>query len=369
MQETTEASREQAGPGEPLRVAVVGTPRSGNTWLRALLAASYGLEEMPTSRVEDLDWATLPERCVVQIHAMREEPFAGQLDRHEFRVVVLARHPFDVLISALNYEQYIANPCLWTDAAGRTRSLRGATPHSAEFLEYATATHPGSVLSISPDWWTAPGVYRVRYEDLVQEPAGTLASLAALLHLEPRRPIAQVVAELDISTIRAGYDVWHYHYWQGRPGLWRSLLPAQLANQIAAMQRPVFETLGYVCDPNESLSATQAEATWCEIQLQSVRQHLSDERTKHARTKDELGKVRDHLDRVHGILYDERIARSDALAALEAARDEAQQLEDRLQEFEHLNPRAVGFAKRLNALAHRYRAIRTNLGIRRDKTG
>jgi hypothetical protein len=322
---------------------------------------------MTAHRVDDVDWAALPERCVVQIHAMREEPFVGQLGSHGFRVVVLARHPLDVLISALNYEQYIANPCLWTDAAGCTRSLRGATPQSAEFLEYALATHPGSLLSISPEWWAAPDVCRVRYEDLVQDTAGTLTNLAASLHLEPRRPIAEVVSELDINTIRAGYDVWHYHYWQGRPGLWRTLLPARLAHEIAAMQRPAFETLGYVCDPDESLTATQAEATWCAIQLESVRQHLSDERAKHVQTKDELEKVRDHLDRVHGILYNERIAMSNALAALDAARAEARLLEERLQEFERLSPRAVQLAKKLHDFAHGYRAIKTNLGINRKQ--
>src|SRR4051794_23102222 len=90
----------------PLRLVVDSTPRSGNTWVRALLGALYGLEEFPVHYPEQVDWANLPRRCVIQIHWLPLDPFVLRLERHGVRVVALARHPLDVLISWLNLSYY-----------------------------------------------------------------------------------------------------------------------------------------------------------------------------------------------------------------------------------------------------------------------
>src|SRR5437762_2987502 len=59
-------STRQAGDARPgrLRLAVISTPRSGNTWLRGLLASIFGLEERAALTPDDVDWSALPERCV-----------------------------------------------------------------------------------------------------------------------------------------------------------------------------------------------------------------------------------------------------------------------------------------------------------------
>lgn len=314
------ASQTNADVGPTMRLAVIGSPRSGNTWLRGLLSSLFALEELAAHRPEDLDWTTLPHRCVLQIHSTREPGFLALLQRHEFQVVVPARHPLDVLISALNYEQYIADNTVWHADDGTVRSLRGASPQSTEFLEYATSNHPGSILTISPDWWDQPGVHRVRYEDLVRDTAGTLALLADSLGAEFHRPIAEVVPKFTIEAQRARYDVWHYHFWHGRPNLWRALLPTNLVRQIYEAHRSVFETLGYTCVPDERLRDEDAAARWHEMQHQSLQTHLANEQSKHAKTRADLIATRDHLERVHGILYNERLI----FAATEQALAEAQ---------------------------------------------
>ena len=51
-----------------LRLAVLSTPRSGNTWLRHLLAASFGLEQQAVHNPGEIDWLRLPAhtscRCI-----------------------------------------------------------------------------------------------------------------------------------------------------------------------------------------------------------------------------------------------------------------------------------------------------------------
>ena len=89
-----------------LRVAVIGTPRSGNSWVRVALRLLYGLEEITAHHASEIDGDNLPPRCVIQIHWPPTPEFVAMLEREGVRVVVPARHPLDVLISWLNLALY-----------------------------------------------------------------------------------------------------------------------------------------------------------------------------------------------------------------------------------------------------------------------
>ena len=52
------------------------------------------------------------------------------------------------------------------------------------------------------------------------------------------------------------------HFWQGKPGLWRLLLPAERAYQIRDVHRKNFDAFKYRCDPDETLTEQQAEENW-----------------------------------------------------------------------------------------------------------
>src|SRR5262245_65691843 len=96
------------GGAPRLRVAVVSTPRSGNSWLRRLLDHVYGFSasdrgELPLYNPLEAPWPDLPARCVIMTHWRRAGPLPALLEEHGFRVVTLARDPLDVLISILHY--------------------------------------------------------------------------------------------------------------------------------------------------------------------------------------------------------------------------------------------------------------------------
>ncbi|MEW4570200.1 hypothetical protein AB1L88_20225 [Tautonia sp. JC769] len=271
---------ESAMVGQPLRLAVIGTPRSGNTWVRGLFASLFGLTELAVDRAGQLDWDRLPPRCILQIHQYPDPEFDALIERHGFRVLTPARHPLDVMISALNYAQHTQAAPEWTDATGSARTLRGATPISLEFRQYAGISHPGAVLSFSPAWWGRPGVVQVRYEDLVADPIATLARLA--LQVDPRivRPVEEAVGYFTIDARRSNLRVWQFHFGLGRPGIWRDLIPSELARSIADQQRPAFEVLGYSCDPDPTLDLLQAERNWYRLQTLLLTRHLADERQR-----------------------------------------------------------------------------------------
>jgi hypothetical protein len=255
-------------PARPanLRLLIVSTPRVGNTWTRILLTKLYGFDEVPNGELfvhdpSQVPWDNLPPRCILQLHWHRVEPFLTLLRKHRFRSLTLVRHPLDVLISVLQLSQHTTETACWLGSEGGDESpILGASPRSDAFLSYATGPRAKALLSVSLEWWNSPRVLKARYEDLVQDTTGCYRSLtAALGHVESQRLEAAIAScALDrLVTATTGP-----HFWQGKPGLWKSLIPADEAHAITAAHEKVFRTFGYKCDPDYNLTAAQADANW-----------------------------------------------------------------------------------------------------------
>ena len=154
-----------------MRLAVVSTPRSGNTWLRGLLAGLNGLQQRAVHDPGEIDWAGLPDRSIVQVHRPRTEEFARELERDGVRVVTIARHPLDVLVSILHFSRREPNTRHWLLGEGDGEAvIRGAAPGDAAFEAFAKSPRASQLLAVTSSWWNEPGVIEVRYESLVSSP-------------------------------------------------------------------------------------------------------------------------------------------------------------------------------------------------------
>ena len=110
------------------------------------------------------------------------------------------------------------------------------------------------------DWWGQEGVTSVRYEDLVADTAGQLAALAEVFGPPRCESLAGAVAACAMGQLRK--QSLNNHFWQGKPGLWRDLLPAPEAGELAAALAPVLTRLGYGIDPDPALDAGAADRNW-----------------------------------------------------------------------------------------------------------
>jgi len=247
-----------------MRVAIISTPRSGNTWLRLILAGLYKCESLPVHSPDALDWHTLPRDFVLQLHWHRTAELMSCLDGHAFRIVTIARHPLDVLVSILHFAPREPQTAQWLRGeAGDEMSIRNAVPTSAEFVAYCTGARARALLSVTRDWWDYPNAERIRYEQLVVEPTIVLRTLLYRLGGAVKN-IDSVLQDLTMEKLR--FTSQNQHYWQGRPGLWKALLPKPVAMAIAQVQAGSFEGLGYRCDPDPSLTAESARAAWERLQ-------------------------------------------------------------------------------------------------------
>jgi hypothetical protein len=290
-------NRPAGGDDSLLRLAVIGSPRSGNTWVRSMLKSLYGLEEMAADYPDEIAWNDLPRRCVIQIHWYPLEPFLRQIEEHQIRVVIPIRHPFDVLMSWLNYLYYVHQDGRCSGDCGAC-GLVGVLPRSEEFLEYAKGYPGRSLLCHGPAWikWAPSMIHLLRYEDLVADAEAALGPLAEWVGEPFRRSVRELAAENAIDRGMLNRDLWQYHFWQGRPGLWRQMLTAAEARAIAERVPEPFEALSYECDPDPALGPAEADLNWLRLQLDSTREHLAIEKAKHRQTAKELATLRESLD-------------------------------------------------------------------------
>lgn len=242
-----------------MRVAIISSPRSGNSWLRWLLRDGLALHEVAVHNY--LDIGSIPERCVLQLHWYREPNFQDFLSKHQFQVVTVARHPLDVLVSVLHFVRYEPETAKWLGGnCELPQSLAGQSPASDEFLEYAVSFGSENLLSVTYQWWQDHTAIKVRYEDLVAAPAIEAARLFERLGASTER-IPEAVSANSLDTFKA---LPNRHGWQGRPGLWQELIPFENAHAIFARHRAAFEKLGYAIEPTP-LTREIAESNWARL--------------------------------------------------------------------------------------------------------
>jgi hypothetical protein len=325
-----------------LRIAVISSPRSGNTWLRSLLADAYGLEDFAFHNPAEADWSLLPRGCVLQIHWHRTPSFLRTLNDAGFRVVTMMRHPLDVLLSVLQFCQYDRSTLRWLDGEnGNERPIYGVMPGSAAFVEYATGRRAAALLSVGTEWWRAPDVCRVRYEDLVADPVGELDRLIRDLGRPSLRPTDEVAGRATVAELRARCQADH-HCWQGRPGLWRLLLTTDVARTIARAHPGAF-AFGYACDPDESLTPAHADAHWVHL----VGVPVADKLYSFALTVQRLSDCQTALEAAQTELLKMHQSYNELYARHNEARGE-------LFHFHELGPLPLAVARQLRILSHYY---------------
>ena len=227
-----------------VRIAIISTPRTGSTWLRLLLMDAYAIPGLAVPRPDDLDWAGLPEECVLQLHWHRTPALLQRLGQEGFRVVSVTRHPLDVLISILQFCLHDDSTLQWLDGdGGDERPIQGTMPGSAAFLEYAAGPRAAALMAVSQEWASAPETIGVRYEELIADTQGELRRIVEALEEPMRRVIAEVAEGATIPKLRHRTGATH-HFWQGRHGLWRSLLTRPIVERLAAVYQTFLRGVG-----------------------------------------------------------------------------------------------------------------------------
>jgi hypothetical protein len=237
-------------PGRALEVFpadtfIVSYPRSGNTWVR-FLVASVLHPEIPT------DFRNVDVR-VPSIYKVTADYLAALarprvLKSHEYfdprypRVIYIVRDPRDVLVSYYHYSML---------SAFADRLMSGQVNAFGTWQENVSS------------WLATRGDQQdfllVRYEDLKREGVTELGRIAGFLGCNTNRSeLVRIVAECSFEKMReaetktdeeSAYmrrvrsDIGFVR--KGDTGSWRTELPAAVNARLEAKWRPMMERLGY----------------------------------------------------------------------------------------------------------------------------
>ncbi len=226
------------------RIAVISTPRVGNTWLNYCVAKLLDMPTVGVHRVSDLDNVELLEKMVLQVHGEYEDvELRTFLNKNNFKVVTVSRHPLDVFISILHFVQIHTSPLQWLDGKADVEKLYGLDPSRPEFITWCLGEGAGRLLSVSYGWSQSGHAELVKYEDLIDSPVVTIKQLTQKLGY-------QVVDE-DIEDVLAKFSPGFFkkqmkgHGWKSKKDNWKGYFTAADSLKIYRHYKKLFDTLGY----------------------------------------------------------------------------------------------------------------------------
>src|ERR1035438_10894845 len=234
---------------------LVSYPKSGNTWVRFLLAnLIYPNETVGFSNINRL----LPAPGVLSKRFLKSLPRPRILKSHEpfdvrfKKVIYLVRDPRDVAVSEFHFDlkkRYI-EPDVTLEQfvkrfiAGTTCSYGSWWEHAASWI----ATRHGN-----------PAFLLVRYEDLLSDSIGETAKIAAFLGIQADRERLKAAVERSSADRMRRVEKREAEQWTGtkntrkeipfvraaKSGGWKETLPAHCVEEIEVAWAPLLNFLGY----------------------------------------------------------------------------------------------------------------------------
>ncbi len=234
---------------------LVSHPRSGNTWIRFLLANLIQPDTPATfDSVERLvaDTTAQPRRFFKSLPRPRLIKSHQYFDPRFKRVIYIVRDPRDVCLSYYHFQR-------------KYRFIEDGYPMErfAERFVNSEASDFGAWGEHVASWlaarYTSPGFLLVRYEDLVAETERELGRIAAFLGIAADdRQIAQAVERSSADVMRRQeeleQDTWVAtrgrrkdvpFFGPAKPGRWKTEMPPASVALIESAWGPLMKALGY----------------------------------------------------------------------------------------------------------------------------
>ncbi len=245
---------------------LVSYPKSGNTWVRFLLAnLIYPNESVGFANINRL----LPAPGVLSKRFLRSLPRPRILKSHEtfdprFRkVIYLVRDPRDVAVSEYHFDlkkRYI-EPDVTLEQfvkrfiAGETSSYGSWWEHTAGWI----AARNGN-----------PAFLLVRYEDLLSDPIGETGKIAEFLGIEASSERLEAAVERSSADRMRKLEKQQADQWTGtkntrkeipfvraaKSGSWKETLPPHSVEAIEVAWAPLLNFLGYELQSRQLVSTT-----------------------------------------------------------------------------------------------------------------
>lgn len=193
-----------------MRIVIAGPPKTGNVWLKRMLASAYGLRLLDVGEFParaDLaavtDWLAaggFPDNSIFHQHYDYSPALADTFDAVPARIVTIVRNPYDTFVSAYHHQQ--KNGDEGARGGRRSDSILGKPLDSPEMYDYLRAGGFRRNMIRARDWIRSGRSLIVRYEDLIEDPVNALARLTGSIKPVPEARLAAAVEQNSADNLR-----------------------------------------------------------------------------------------------------------------------------------------------------------------------
>ncbi|GAB5559403.1 MAG: hypothetical protein SynsKO_10500 [Synoicihabitans sp.] len=250
---------------EQLRIIITGTPKTGNTWLRHLLAHLYQLPQVDLDpSFHGNDFAGFGRRWIGQQHYLPEAEIVAAGTERGIVFIAPIRHPGDVLISLRHHLQ--------NQGAAAAGEFGSSTLLPESMLEDGTNVFGDRTrrfvaegffinLHLSLAWLRGGWAVGVRYEDLWRKPLAAFAELTDRLVPMTATQRRHALSACAIGLMQSNHNPDKKFVRKGGLNSWAETLPPDIKD-ILCHQAPYpaqFAALGYSMDENHPDNARSLE--------------------------------------------------------------------------------------------------------------
>jgi Sulfotransferase domain len=244
-----------------LKILIASTPKTGNTWLKSLLASVYQLPMVDLPLAFSADAAEeCGRRWIAHQHYMVDANLLTWAKQHKVVLITTIRHPGDVLVSLYHYVHNYHTTKAKEFGGGLTALVGDQDKMGQHTLAFVEDFY-FILLNISITWMYAGASQVVRYEDLWRDPIGVLEALTARIQPVARDVIERAVDQHDITLVRKLSGANALFFRQGSIGGWHDAIPAPIVDRLRDMEPypALFTALGYTLDPHDPLMTLPAK--------------------------------------------------------------------------------------------------------------
>ncbi len=197
-----------------LRILIASTPKTGNVWLKYLLATAYKLPivDVPMTATGP-EFEALGDRWICHQHLMPTESLRQALAELDVHVITSIRHPADVLLSYFHFVKVMVAQNLLTKTNPETVMVDDGDIPGQHTLSYVRGAF-SNLLLYSIAWLPFRPIV-VRYEDLITNPVGTMGRVTDVLVRVGQQRLEMAVALCELDVLRQRFPAMAYHFRRG----------------------------------------------------------------------------------------------------------------------------------------------------------
>jgi Sulfotransferase domain len=242
-----------------MRLIVAGPPKTGNVWLKSLLADVYDLgllRDIPGIPLDELqqflDAGQFPHGAIFHQHFRPCEGLFRLVGEHRIRLITALRHPYDVFVSLFYYVQSFSH--LFTPGA-QLHVLVGKPIDHPAVLDFLSRGDDGFGLQITlAQRWlgNAERTVLTRYEALADDPLAELTRITGELLPVASSRLRGAVERCRADRMRRQSPTLSRHIRKGTAGDWRNHLSDRHLEVLNLHHGGRIQTLGYPLESSGS---------------------------------------------------------------------------------------------------------------------